>query len=486
MGDPLTIEEYESRNREIVERLNEINTEHTGQTFPEHIAAEWKELNEERDSNVTVIEELRVRQARLEELSRNSENGEGITGKVFHTRRANATRPEDVFDLPGYRSRSATPDQERELLRDGAKMVAEQQQFAHERVDRAEAERHIERLVQDSGSRDGAAVARRIIATGSPAYRRAFNKVLQGREHGLTSEERTALSTAGSGGGYAVPYTLDPTVIKTASGSINPYREISRVEQITTTTWNGVSSAGVTASFAAHATEASDNAPTFGQPTITPAKAQVFIPFDIEIDQDWAGLQTELASMILDAKDDLEATQFTTGNGSDAPYGLLTGATTSVNTASAGAFVVGDLYKLEEQLPPRHRVRASFLTNKYLINKIRQLDTAGGAALYQRLPEASGNGFGQSTRYNVDVIGYPAYESTAINTNNVLTTNTKVAVLGNFSRFVVVDRIGLNIEVLPHIVGGSNNYPLGQRGMYAYWRVGSKVVDAGAFRVLWT
>jgi predicted phage gp36 major capsid-like protein len=48
---------------------------------------------------------------------------------------------------------------------------------------------------------------------------------------------------------------------------------------------------------------------------------------------------------------------------------------------------------------------------------------------------------------------------------------------------VIVDRVGLSVEVIPHLVG-TNHRPTGQRGLYAYWRNGSKVVDANAFRAL--
>jgi predicted phage gp36 major capsid-like protein len=39
------------------------------------------------------------------------------------------------------------------------------------------------------------------------------------------------------------------------------------------------------------------------------------------------------------------------------------------------------------------------------------------------------------------------------------------------------------VEVLPHMLG-TNRLPTGQRGMYAYWRNGAKVLDANAFRAL--
>lgn len=45
------------------------------------------------------------------------------------------------------------------------------------------------------------------------------------------------------------------------------------------------------------------------------------------------------------------------------------------------------------------------------------------------------------------------------------------------------ERIGLSIELIPHLFDTTNNRPTGQRGFYAYWDSG-KVVDANAFRVL--
>lgn len=62
-------------------------------------------------------------------------------------------------------------------------------------------------------------------------------------------------------------------------------------------------------------------------------------------------------------------------------------------------------------------------------------------------------------------------------------TGVKFLLLGDFSRFVIVDRIGLDVEVIQHLVG-TNHRPTGQRGLYAYFRNGSKVVDANGFRLL--
>jgi HK97 family phage major capsid protein len=64
-----------------------------------------------------------------------------------------------------------------------------------------------------------------------------------------------------------------------------------------------------------------------------------------------------------------------------------------------------------------------------------------------------------------------------------ITNGTKIALYGDFSRYLIVDRVGLTVEVVQHVFG-ANQRPTGQRGLYAYWRNGAKVLDANAFRAL--
>lgn len=65
------------------------------------------------------------------------------------------------------------------------------------------------------------------------------------------------------------------------------------------------------------------------------------------------------------------------------------------------------------------------------------------------------------------------------------TTGTvNLAVLGDFSKFVIAQRVGMNIELIPNVVNGSG-IPTGQRAWLAWARVGSDVVDdVSAFRLL--
>jgi predicted phage gp36 major capsid-like protein len=53
--------------------------------------------------------------------------------------------------------------------------------------------------------------------------------------------------------------------------------------------WRGVSSDQVTAHYRAEATEVADDAQALVQPVVTPRRGDAFVPFSIEIEQDWAG-----------------------------------------------------------------------------------------------------------------------------------------------------------------------------------------------------
>ena len=324
--------------------------------------------------------------------------------------------------------------------------------------------------------------ARYLAAVGDPNYNSAFGKMLMDPMTGhlrfsaaeveavrrvSAVESERALSLTGSAGGFAVPFELDPSILLTSAGAINPIREIARTETIAVDEWRGVSSAGVTAAFAAEATETTDNAPTLAQPTISTEKAQAFVPFSIEVGMDWTSLQAELARLFADSKNTLESAKFLSGTGTNEPFGVLTGTTNTVNAGAGQTFTAANLYALLEALPARFRPRGALVAGLNAINRIAQFETAAGARLFPEISDGR-------------VLTKPIYEASDM---PVLATSNKFLLFGDFSMFLIVDRIGLTIELIPHLVG-TNHRPTGQRGLYAFWRVGSKVLDAAAFRAL--
>jgi HK97 family phage major capsid protein len=498
VSSPTSIEEYEERQKQIRERLQELDAEYSGQVMPEGGAREWNALNEELGENNQVLREMRKRKARLDELARQdaafAREGENIDGADFNVRRSSM----DIYDVWAVRSLARGPEEETKILRENASRAVEQAQFPDPNIVPEEARERISRLfsrfeAMDEGLPFGQesnvqALSRRILLTGSPTYKRAFGRALTGRA--LSPEEQRALSLTNTAGGFAVPFTLDPTVIHTSNYSVNPWRAIARTEQIATTTWQGITSGGISVSRVAELTQASDNAPTLAQPSVTPQRVQGFIPFSIEIGQDWGALQTEMTSMLQEAKDDEEATSFATGGGTaPAAQGILTGATNLVTTAGTGAFAIADIYAMEAALPPRFRPRAVWFANKGMYNNVRQFDTGGGGGLWLQVAplgrglETNLNNGGRGGQIGAELIGYPAYEASPFATDLTTGNHNKIMVLGDFRYFIIVDRIGMDVELIPHLFGASGR-PLGQRGIYAIWRNNSAVLSAGAFVVL--
>lgn len=328
----------------------------------------------------------------------------------------------------------------------------------------------------------------RVLVTGTDAYRSAFAKTIAGRSWDLNAEERQILTRAasltGNAGGFAVPFTLDPTMILTNDGSANPFRQVCRVVQITTDEWNGVSSAGVTASWDGEAGEVSDDAPTLAQPAIPVHKAQAFVPFSIEIGMDWPNMEAQVFPMFVDAKDRLEVVAFTTGDGSSKPTGIVTeldGTSSELTETTSETFTLADVYKTLNNLAPRYRMsamQASWMAHLATMNAIRQFDTNGGGGLWTTLGGGTPD----------ELLGYRIYENSAMDDSSTIdaaaTADNFILIIGDWSNYVIVDRIGLNVELIPHLFATGNNRPSGQRGFYAYWRVGAESVNDAAFKVM--
>ena len=193
-----------------------------------------------------------------------------------------------------------------------------------------------------------------------------------------------------------------------------------------------------------------------------------------------------MAIMLGDSKDVLEATKFAVGSGTNEPFGVITGATTVFTASNTNSLVVADIYGVHNALGPRFRRAASWSMRNEVADRIRQLDTAGGANLWidnLQLRSAAVPNSMTDGRMGAGLLGKAAYEATG--QSGTFTTGQLIGVIGDFGYYKIVDRIGLSIETIPHLFGAAQgNLPTGQRGLYAYWRVGAKVLDANAFRTL--
>lgn len=461
---------------DLERRKKEIDAEYDGEAFPEEAQTEFRGVIEKIDTKTALIEELRFRQAEVTKTVTDTPNVERSGDFNVRTSRDQ----NDIFDLDSVRRNSSNPQAETRQLRDNAMFAVDRAQIHHPLIERQDAQAQVERLIRTTREAVPGDMARHILITGSDTYKRAFGKMLNGQS--MNNEEQGVIERAFSltTTGIPVVWTLDPTVLRTSNYVINPIRHISRVETIAgTNEWRGVTSGAVVATYEVEATEAVDQTPTLTQPAVQVQRAQTFVPFSREVDQDVDSIQMEMAGLFQEAKDILEASQFLTGAGTTSfPQGVLTGLTTTqrVQTVGAAAFVIGDLYALQNALPPRARNAGSqFVGSLTQLNRIRALDTSGGSSLWVQL----GSGLpGQ-------LLGMEAYELSTLLT--VLTTGTRLMLVGDFSGgYLIVDRIGMEVELIPHLFGATNRFPTGQRGLWAFWRNSAKVLDANRFRYLET
>jgi HK97 family phage major capsid protein len=114
--------------------------------------------------------------------------------------------------------------------------------------------------------------------------------------------------------------------------------------------------------------------------------------------------------------------------------------------------------------------------NLSYLNRVRQLGTS---TLY----------YG----YTVDLTagGIPTLLGKRVNecadmSGTLSTAANNAIVVGDFSQYVIVDRVGMSVEPIPHLFSTANNLPSGQRGLYCYWRTGAGTTNDLAFRILQT
>lgn len=335
-------------------------------------------------------------------------------------------------------------------------------------------------------------VARRIIVTENEAYRSAWMKMVTQVDGAmyLEDEERAAMrayseyraaSSSNASGGFGVPVFIDPSIIMTAQGSGNPFLQIAKQVDVNTNVWKGVTSAGVSWSFDAEAVEVSDDAPTLAQPTVSIYTARGFIPFSIEIGEDYPAFASEMSGLLAEGYDELLVDKFTRGSGTGEPFGVLTVLSASagnrVGVQTSGVnFGANDPYAVWKAIPQRFRRNASWLMSVDVNNKIRQLGTANVFHAYtQSLPaEWADMLFGKQT-----------YESPYMpDTTTSTAANSGLAIAGDFRNYLIARRTGMSVELIPHLFSTTTNLPSGQRGWFAYSRIGGNVINTAAFRML--
>jgi HK97 family phage major capsid protein len=459
----VNIDVLRARLPEIDAELRTINTEAGDAALNEDQQTRWDKSFTEREqvvADIAAAEEAEARAAKVAE--QRARWGSLQVGTVVS----------DADDKP---IRSLTVGEARDKAMKRLEKAEGISRLAPEQMDR------VSQLINTrSAMQDGDKIARALLATETDAYRSAFMKGVTQAQPVFTAEESRAVlearaaSLTDNKGGYGVPVTLDSSIVLTGQGFLNPMRRIARQVTITSDVWAGVSSAGVTWSFDAEAAAVSDDAPTLAQPTITPSQARGFIPYSIQIGEDYPSFAAEFGMLLAEGYEYLQATAFITG--SSAPRGILTALDANTNVevsvSTDGAFVAADIDKVWSALPDRAKANATWLMSSDVASYIalwgdayggRTVDLAGVPTTLRGAPLAIASGM-------------PDFTGT--------TGAANILVVGNFRNYVIVDRAGMSVEYIPHLFDITDNRPTGQRGLFAHARVGADSIDDTSFRLL--
>ena len=455
------LDEIDAEFRTIHAAAGESALDEAAQTRWEALDSEAAEIRQ----NIAAAEEAEARAARVAE-------SRARWGSVQV-----AQARTDAFDLSGMRGMS------------GAELVDRARSAFDPAFARRGASDGAQELLRKIGAFEGAEsdqaaeLARYALTHGSDAYRSAFRQLIQAGARGVSpvlsgaeaEAVRASLSLTSANGGYALPTLLDPTLIKTGTATNNPLRRISRVEQGTQDKWNGVTVGAVTTAWKAEASAFTDGSPTAGAVQIDAAMLTAYVTGSYEIFQDSSWL-TQLPGLIGEAIDFAEGTAFVSGSGSDAPKGIITAISatvaSTVTATTRGSFTAAsaaDTLALLNALPVRFEDSSTWLMNKATYRTIAQ-----------QVVGTDGIKMIDMTDRN-NLLDLPVVRASDM--PSATTSGNILAILGDFSRFIIYDRLGVNVEFIQNVVDGSG-IPTGQRGLVAYKRVGSNTADINAFRFL--
>lgn len=493
MGAELTHTQAVNRLEEIQDELSRLSEKDT--LTPED-ETYWGELNDEfrtvdahrkrleRAADLAQIRSVQVGKVRDAARRGHTENGgrpslgDFDRDVILEPDSIDEARFRNPWDLSEMRG-GLSPDARGRELKARAKSAIEKMSGSNDKI-RQGATKIIEQFDDARGR-----IAELALVTSSPEYLRAFGKLL--RSHGSTAtleaDEQAAfaraMSLTDSAGGFLVPFQLDPSVIITSDGSYNEIRQAARQVIATSDTWNGVSAGATSWSFDAEAAEVSDDSSTFAQPSIPIHTARGFVPISLEAAQDEINVANEVARLLAQGKDDLEAVKFAVGTGSGEPTGIVTALVASspssiVSAGTDGTFALADVYSTYNGVAARYRQRGSWLANNLTYDLIRQM----GSNEANMWPQTLVPGQPQT------LLGRPKYEAEAMDSVIDGAAHNYMLIFGDLSNYVVADRIGMTIEYIPQLFSTSNGRPTGQRGWFAHYRVGADSVNDNGMALL--
>lgn len=472
----MTLEELRTRLEAIFAELRQIDTEAGDAVLTPEQQTRFDALvgeRTQRETEVAAIEARNTQREQVRNLPGQNRGGAIESGDGARNAGPQVLIRDDPFSVLEDRSLHG-----RHLVRalvDGNLRAMEGREIGG-----AANEKHFEKLLKRH-ARD-TQWASEMLARNRDVYVDAWKKAVTGRGMLLDNEERAALAVATAAqGGYLVPTFLDPTLLLTNAGSDNIMRQYATIKTLTVgSAWNGVTSAGATASWDAELAEVSDDTPNdLGGPSIPLRMPQAFLQASIPAFDDIDGLTDDMLVIFADARDRLEGAGHMTGSGTAPnPLGLFTAinASASLQITSTTAATIGvvDINAVFRALPVRFRRRGSWVTNPLYSLAVKGLGTAVSASYSGDLREPAATFW---------------LDKAVVETDDAPTTQTTTAldqeiVFADLKEYVIVDKPGsTSVEFIPVLLG-SNRLPTGARGFYMHWRTGAGMPRIQGGRIL--
>lgn len=484
-----TVDELGAVQGATEREMQALDSEWEGKSMPDAVKEAWDAAGALHTEIGNRIADVKQRKASLEAMAKSDKHVESEAPAVISRK-----TEKDIYDVHALEQEARNPVQRKQLFRDYAMRAVEIATFPHPNTDVERSKDRIAWLLDNHDSADKE-LAQRMLVTGSPLYRSAFEKIIRGRGTMFLSPEEqrgTSLAVGVDGtGGFAVPFAFDPTIIAIGvnNGAVNPYRAQCRVVPIVgTDTWNALTATAVVATRTTEAAAAVEQGPTFAQPQYIVKRVQGQITLSIEMGQDRPNLSGELAQLIQEAKDNEEETSWATGAGAASasigvgPINGTSGAYTSITTATSVTLAAADADATEANLPVRHRFNAQWFLNRLSIRRFQSLETTGGklfgGSQYPAVGNAAVSGVGNT---GLRLLGYPVNESPSLPTAQ--TANIVIGTLLNVDSYVIVDRVGMSIQFIPFLFN-SSALLTGQQAIYFMYRNHAAPINVDAGRTL--
>lgn len=287
-------------------------------------------------------------------------------------------------------------------------------------------------------------------------------------------EERAAQTITTTGGGYAI-MTGFVDRLEEKLAFYNPIRQIADVLQTAEgnpLSFPTVDDTSVSADDRTINTATSETAVTFGTVPLTAygKSTELLVPYELMMDSTLSNLESRLADLLAQRHGRKEQTDFTTGSGSSAPQGMVTGAGTGKTTASATAISFDEILDLEASLDPAYRPGAVVMMHQSVWTYVRKLKDSYGRYL---IGEYNTGGMGSG----YTVLGYPVVFNSAM--ASTVATGNKTILLCQPKKFLI--RQAGNSELIRDT---SRFVREDQILIKLRQRYDSRVVQAAAFKLL--